>query len=203
MGHRRKAEEPAFLHDVDARGGNPFAFVVGFGDQAVWPAAKTVGIANAGGEDFEIVAVFVAAQNRAAVAAGIAALAIIEVSLGVGFQTGRIGVAIVRRHFAFVIETLIEVGFAVAIQIVQAGDLIAAQDIHSIIHNLQSQRLKQPVAYRRHLRFSSLSSMPLTTQTSPLIEQRAASPFLKKSTPLKRRKLFQGLSSGAVRVSTT
>ena len=45
--------------------------------------------------------------------------------------------------------------------------------------------------------------MPETTQTSPEIEQIAASPLEKKSWPLKRRKDFQGLSSGAVRVSTT
>jgi hypothetical protein len=45
--------------------------------------------------------------------------------------------------------------------------------------------------------------MPETTHTSPLTEQTAASPLEKKSRPPKRRNDFHGLSSGAVRVSTT
>src|SRR5687767_4148407 len=41
------------------------------------------------------------------------------------------------------------------------------------------------------------------SQTSPEMEQTAMSSLEKKSWPAKRRKDFQGLSSGAVRVSTT
>ncbi len=62
----------------------------------------------------------------------------------------------------------------------------------------------KPVAKRFHLRWSSFSSMPLTIQTlPPMVLMAAVWPSEKKSKPVKRMKLWYGLLSGAVRVSTT
>ena len=76
-------------------------------------------------------------------AGGVAALAVVEVSFGVGFEVGAVGVAVAGSDFAVVVEILVEVGFAVPVQVVKPGNLIAPQDIDRVIHDLDAQRLKE------------------------------------------------------------
>ena len=91
-----EAEERALVDEVDPRGGHPFALVVGLGELRRRAHAQAVAVADAGGEDFELVAVLVDLQHRAAVGGAVAALGVVEVPLGVGFEVGGVGVAVLR-----------------------------------------------------------------------------------------------------------
>ena len=85
-----------------------------------------------------------------------------------------------------VVEAFVEVGLAVAVEVVQPGDAVAAEDVNLVVDDLQAERWKRPVAKRFQVIFSSLSSMPETIQTSPDQVQTAARPSEKKSKPPKR-----------------
>ena len=71
-----------------------------------------------------------------------AALGEVEVAGRVGLQVeGELVEA--RRDLHVVVEVLVEVGLAVAVQVVQPGDLVAAEDVDLVVDDLQAQRLEQ------------------------------------------------------------
>ncbi len=49
----------------------------------------------------------------------------------------------VLPDFALVVETLVEVGFAVVVEVVQAGDLVAAEDVDLVVDNAQAEGLEE------------------------------------------------------------
>ena len=70
------------------------------------------------------------------------AFGVVEVAGGVGLQVHGEFVEMLG-HLRVVVEVLVEVGFAIAVKIDKAGDLIAAKHVDLLIDDLQSQRLKQ------------------------------------------------------------
>src|SRR6185369_12471348 len=69
-------------------------------------------------------------------------LGVIKVSLAIGLQShGKLVEMLV--DLMVVVEVLDEVSFAVAIQIPQPGDLVAAGHVDGFVHNLHAERLKQ------------------------------------------------------------
>ena len=81
-------------------------------------------------------------QHRPTVLGGVAALGVVETALRIGFEAGAVFVP-AGRDLAVVVEVFVEVGFAVAVQVVQAGDLVAAQDVDHPVDDPQAQRLIQ------------------------------------------------------------
>ena len=67
----------------------------------------------------------------------------VEPSLGVGIQTGVVGV-LAATGVPVVAQVLVEVCFSVAVEIVQSGQLPALQHDDLAVHHLQPQRLIQP-----------------------------------------------------------
>ncbi len=47
-----------------------------------------------------------------------------------------------RRDFAVVVEAFVPVGFAIAVEVMQVRDLIAAMNVDFIVDDLQAQRLE-------------------------------------------------------------
>src|SRR2546423_1386141 len=50
---------------------------------------------------------------------------------------------VTRRHGRIAVETFVEIGFAVAIEIMQTDDAIATSHIHQAIHNFQPQGFEE------------------------------------------------------------
>ena len=73
-------------------------------------------------------------------------LGVVEVALGVGLEVHRELVEMLG-HLVVVVEVLIKVGLAVAVEVVEDRDLVAAADVDPAVEHLQPQRLKEP---RRH-----------------------------------------------------
>ena len=103
----------------------------------------------------------------------------------------------VLGHLVVVVEALVEVGLAVAVEVVQDHDLVAAGDVDLAVDDLQPQRLEQPrgdplpgqLAGRAAgvLVLSSSSCQPATSQTSPSqVQTTPRSPSGKKSEPVNR-----------------
>ena len=61
----------------------------------------------------------------------------------VGLQAHRELVEVLR-HLVVVVEALVEVGLAVAVEVVQPHDLVAAADVDRPVAELQPERLEQP-----------------------------------------------------------
>ena len=96
--------------------------------------ANAVGRPKAGGHDVGLQAVLAHAQERAVVRHDgrqrmPATLAVVEIAGRVGLQTHREFVEVLR-HLVVVVEALVEVDLAVAVEVVQDDDLIAAADVN-------------------------------------------------------------------------
>ena len=129
------------------------------------------------------------ARGRVEVAGGIALEAADEVVTG---GRGVVGVA----------DAFVEVGLAVAVQIVQPGDLVAAENVDQTVDDHQA---RAPGAGPRRIaasaRGSSVASSPSTCQTSPCIVQSMAEPSGRKSWSPKNSRAFHGFSNGGSIVS--
>ena len=68
--------------------------------------------------------------------------AVVEIALRVGLQIQHELVPL-QRQAGVVVEVLVEVRLAVAVEIVQPGDLITARRVDDAIDDLQAQRLLQ------------------------------------------------------------
>src|SRR5205823_1008795 len=119
---------------VDAVGGRPEAFLIGGGDLAVGSDADAVGGAEAVGDYFRLRAVTGDFEQRAMlgndgverVAGG---LGVVKIALSVGLQTHGEFVEMLG-HLCVIVDALIEVDFAVAVEIMKAGELVAAEDVY-------------------------------------------------------------------------
>ena len=103
---------------------------------------------EAGGEDVGLRAVLAHLEQRAVVrhegGQGVpAALGVVEVPLGVGLQPHRELVEVLG-HLVVAVEALVEVGLAVAVQVGQLHELVAAADEDHAVAHLQPERLEQP-----------------------------------------------------------
>ena len=130
------AEVTSFAGHGDVRDWRPFPFLRGGGDHALRTDAEAVRIAQAGGDDGGVAAGGWNAQDT------VDAVHEVEVSLRIGFETGDVIVAAGGCEISAG-EVLIEVRFAVVVQIVQPRDLVAAEDVDLIVDDLHAQRLKQ------------------------------------------------------------
>ena len=84
-----------------------------------------------------------------------------------------------------VVQALVEVRLAVAVEVVQPGQLAALQHDDLAVHHLQPERLVQPRGETLPGElFAAFSSTPLTSQTSPWQVQTAIRPSGRKSTPV-------------------
>ncbi len=121
---------------ADHGGRRPFPLGVGNGDRAVGREPQAVGVAKAGCDGFERSPIggdsqeSELARGRVKPAGSIALEAADEIVARYG---SRIGVA----------EALVKIGFIVAVRIMQASDLVAAQDVDFSAGNDQPQRLMQ------------------------------------------------------------
>ena len=118
---------------VDAVLRRPVAFLVGDEQGAVRVEAHAVRGAEAVGQDVGARAVGADAQQRAVLrhqrgqrVPG--AFGVVEVARRVGLQAHGELVKVLR-HLVVVVEVLVEVGFAVAVQVAQDHDLVAAADV--------------------------------------------------------------------------
>ena len=64
----------------------------------------------------------------------------IEIAVGVGLEA-EVTFILAIVDDAGVVEVFVEVGLAVAVEIVQAGDLVAAEDVDFVIDDFQSNGL--------------------------------------------------------------
>ena len=196
------------LDQVDAVLRRPEPFLVGQEERAVGVEADAVRGAEAGGQDLGLRAVLADLQQRAVVrhqgGQGVAGgLGVVEVPLRVGLQAHRELVEVLG-HLVVVVEALVEVGLAVAVEVVQAHDLVAAADV-----DLARRRSSAPAAGTGPRRSAARSApsrvgrCPSTSQTSPSQVQTAARrPSARKSKPVSRSWQIHGLLSGRVRTST-
>ena len=126
----------AGLDGADLGGRRPCALLrCGGDDFAVRACAQAVWIAEAGAENF--LRATVAADPMRSEGVGV-----VEVPCVVLLQAGDVIVA-AGRGLDEIAEAFVEVGFAVAVTIVQARDLIATEHEDFAIANLQAKRLKQ------------------------------------------------------------
>ena len=123
------------------------SFLVAHHPLAVGPDGHSIGGSKAVAEDLRLCAIGRDSDQRAVMrddrVQGVAGrFREIEVAVGIGFQA-RGKLVKVFGHLMIVVEILVEIGFAVAIQVVEASDLIAAADIDLLVDDLQPQRLEQ------------------------------------------------------------
>ena len=69
-------------------------------------------------------------------------LDVVKVPLMVRFQSGSISVD-VFPDTASVVEAFVEVSLPVPVQIVKAGDLVSAEDMHFVFYDLEPERLEK------------------------------------------------------------
>ena len=102
-----------------------------------------------------------------------------------------------------VVETLVEVRLAVAVEVVQDHDLIAAADVDLVLDDLQAERLEQA-------RRDALPGQPLgrgvdarrpATRRRPRCRRRRGGRRRRKSKPVSRIWQFHGLFAGCVSTS--
>jgi hypothetical protein len=138
-GGSQKSIEAARLNQVDFRRWHPIPLAVGHGNLAERAGAHAKRMAKAARNDFEPLAVGAESQQRAAMWA-FSSLQEDEAAVRHSFETHRVGM---RRPVVdeVVIERFVVVGLAVAIFIVQPGELIPTQHDDVIVHNFEPQRL--------------------------------------------------------------
>ena len=106
-----------------------------------------VGSAEACGEDVRFGAILADAQQGAVLRhdrfQGVAScLGVVEIPFRIGLQAHGELVEMFR-HLMVVVEALVKVRFAVAVEIVQDHDLIAAAHVDLLLNDLQSERLEE------------------------------------------------------------
>ena len=143
---RRHAVETAFLNPVQFASRHPMALVIAHRDFVVRTHRHAVRRAEPGGEHLELQTVPGHLDQRALVRRGDVrfprrTFRKVEIAPGIRLQIEREFV-VVRCHHDVVVEVLIKIRFAVVVQVMQARDLIAAQHINRVVHNLQAKRLK-------------------------------------------------------------
>ena len=108
------------------------------------------------------------------------------------------------RRRVGVAEAFVKIGLAVAVEVVQPGDLVAAEHVDLAVGDDQAQGLVQAARQTAaSARFRASASSPSTRQTSPWIVQSMAVPSGRKSWSPKKSRAFQGFSNGGSIVSTT
>ena len=148
MGGGDHAEIITLPGEADPAGGRPVPFVVRDGESSVRADTHAIRITHARGEDFEFRAISRDLEQRTLVV-GLdvrrpgRTLSVVEVPLRVGLEIHRELVK-VRRDHAAVVEVFVIVRLVVAVQVVQSGDLIAAQHVHGTPDDAQSERLEEP-----------------------------------------------------------
>ena len=121
---------------ADHRRGNPFPLGIGDRQRAVGGQAKAVGIAKTGRHDIVRTAIGRNPQQSRLARGGV------EATGGVALQAADEVVA-ARRCRVGIGEALIKIGLAVAIQVVQPCDLVAAEHISLAIGDDEAQGLVQ------------------------------------------------------------
>ncbi len=141
------AVEGIGAEEVDAVGGEPVTFLISGigvaarGDEEPVGGAVAVGEgfgAGAVGGDFEEGAV-VGMEGFAGVAGG---FHVIEIAVAVGLEVEGEFVEVLGGH-GVVVEALVEIGFAVAVEVVEAGDLVASQDVDLVVDNSEAEGLEE------------------------------------------------------------
>ena len=137
--------------------GHPRALVVAGGDLAVGPDADAVGRAQPGGDDFELVAILINLHQRAGVLGDFAVAPAAAKSLpAAAHRAGLGGVEVAflvcvqvedelveaGRAGDVVVEGLIDIARAVAIEITVARDLVAACGVDHVVHDLEAEGLE-------------------------------------------------------------
>ena len=105
------------------------------------------------------------------------------------------------RGVVGVADALVEVGLAVAVEVVQPGDLVAAEDVDLAVGDDQPERLVQARGEPPPADVVERASSPSTRQTSPCIVQSIAEPSGRKSWSPKNSRAFHGFSNGGSIVS--
>ena len=141
-------DELTRLGEVDVVGWHPGALVVAVGDLTVGADAHAVRGADAGGVDFELLAVgrhledaaVVVAERTPAAATRVhgATFEEVEVALAVRLQVEGELVE-VRGDLDVVVEVLVEIGLAVAVEVLEAGDLVATEDVELLVDDRQAE----------------------------------------------------------------
>lgn len=144
MVHVHHSIETTFADHDDRRGGRPPPLLRRDGDHSLRADSQTVCIAEAGGKDVELRAVAADPQQAAILAAFATTVAaeVIKIALGIGLETHGKLVNVVG-DLAVVIEVFVEVGLAIIVCVVEHRNLVASDDIQSIVDDLDAQRLKQ------------------------------------------------------------
>ena len=124
-----------------------------------------------------------------------------EVALAIHLQIKR-KVMERRRGVDKIAEVVVEVGFAVVVEVDQARDLVFAVHENLAVTNRQAQGLKKTRGEPFH-RISFISRRPVTSQTSPFHVHTAAVLSSTKSNPPMRMYEFHGFSKGTGMSSTT
>ncbi len=168
-------------HQANHRGGRPFSFGIGHGHGAVGIDAEAIGIAKSGRQHVDFLAVGRDAQES------LFRRRRIEIAGLIAFQSTNVIVAAGRRDIA-IANAFVEIDLAVAVRVVQARDLIATQQ-HRLCRRSPPSPKPGAVPTRRAASwtFCSLSSSPLTRQTSPCMVHKSAEPSGRKSRPPKKR----------------
>jgi hypothetical protein len=136
---------------VDVVDRNPSSLVVAVGDLTVRSDAHAVRGADTGSVDLELLAVrrdledaaMVLAEGAPAATSRIhgSALEEVEVTLRVGLQVEHELVEI-RGDLDVVVEVLVEVGFAVLVEVVQECNLVATEDVDFLVDDLQAEAVE-------------------------------------------------------------
>jgi len=145
-----EAVEAALTHQVDAVDRGPVALVVAVEQRIAVATAHAIGFTQAGAvaghgaavlADLEHAALGLAGRAMRVVAE-VGALAVVEVAVLVGLQV-QCEFMVVLGDRAVGVEAFVEVGFAIAIEVLQPHQAVAAGDIDGVIDDAQAQRLEQ------------------------------------------------------------
>ena len=120
------------LHLADRRGVGVVALRDGHGDRAVGQEREAVGIAEARGQNVDRLAV--GADPQQALMRGgeeVAGRVALEAAL----------VVVAARGLEAIGHAGVEVGFAVAVGVVEPGELVAAEHIHDVVDHDEAERL--------------------------------------------------------------
>ena len=138
-----EAVESVLPDQVQARGGDPCALLIGHREFAVRACTGTVGPAKTRGYhlDFRSLRGDLEKSSRVLVVCSVP-FDIIEISLRVGLKAGSIFVDVLPDATP-VIETLVEVCLSIPVEIMQAGDLVPAEHVDLVIDNLEPEGLEK------------------------------------------------------------
>ena len=135
MMHWHVAVKAALARGIDACLRHPTALLVANGHDIVRADPHAVWIAKAGGVHVQFCTVGRDAQDRAAVRVALGALGEKEVPLRVSLEVGVKRVAAAGGEHV-VVKILVVIRLAIAIEIVQAGDLVAPNHVAAVVDDL-------------------------------------------------------------------